>query len=130
MTDLRISSTPDPAKEVGRDAAKAALATTGLMAALGAAACCALPVALGALGIGSAALFGVAMLVGPYQRYVMIAAIVCLTAAAYIVWRQSRARACGVAGPCARPALDWISRIAIVMALGLLALTLWIEPPI
>jgi mercuric ion transport protein len=119
----------DPAS-TAHDGTKTALAAAGLLAALGVASCCALPVVLGALGIGSTALFGVAVLVGPYQVYVLATAFVCLTGAGLVMWRQRRARACGIAGSCSRPAVDWGSRIAIALALGLIGLTLWIEPPL
>jgi mercuric ion transport protein len=106
------------------------LAAGSLLAAFGVAACCALPVALGAFGIGSAALFGIAALVGPYQVHVLAAAVLCLLGAALVMWRQRHAQACGPTGPCTRLALDWLTRIAIALALGLLTLTFWIEPPI
>jgi len=130
MTDLPSTSAPTAPREAGRDTAKTTLATGALLAAFGVASCCALPVALGAFGIGSAALFGIAVLVAPYQIYVLAAAVVCLVGAAFVMWRQRRARACAAAGQCTRPALDRISQIAIVLALGLLALTFWIEPPL
>lgn len=130
MTDFRTPPVPSPVSEAGRDTAKTTLATAALVAAFGVASCCALPVALAALGIGSAALLGIAVLVGPYQIHMLSAALVCLAGAAFILWRQRRARACGAAGQCTRPALDWISHIAIALALGLLALTFWMEPPL
>jgi mercuric ion transport protein len=130
MTDLQTRPAPMPRREAGRDAVKTSLAAAGLLAAIGVAASCALPVALGALGIGSAALIGIGMLVGPYQVPVLAAALACLMGAAFILWRQRQARVCTDATQCARPALDWISQIAIALALGLLALTFWIEPPL
>lgn len=130
MADLHTLRAPASPAAAGHDAAKTTLAAGSLLAAFGVAACCALPVALGAFGIGSAALFGIAALVGPYQAYVLAAAVLCLLGAALIMWRQRRARACGSTGSCTRPALDWLTRIAIALALGLLALTFWIEPPI
>ena len=116
-----------------RDMAKSALATGGLLAAFGVASCCALPVLLGVLGLGSASLFGmfgIALLVGPYQRYVLVGAVICLLGAGWTIRRQRQARACIAGAACERPLLDWLSKIAVALAVGLLALTFWIEPPI
>ena len=130
MTDLDNTRAPTQSAEAGRDAVKTALATGALLAAFGAAACCALPVALGAFGVGSAALLGIAAMVGPYQLYALAAAVICLLGAALLMWRQRRVRGCGVAGPCRRPVLDRVTQVALVLAFGLLALTFWMEPPL
>lgn len=130
MTDFHNTRASTPPAEAGRDAAKTTLATGALLAAFGVASCCALPVALAALGIGSAGLFAIAALVGPYQLHVLAAAVVCLLGAAALMWRQRRARACGAAGPRGRPILDFITQAALVLAFGLLALTFWMEPPL
>jgi len=53
-------------------------AATGFAAAFGAASCCALPVLLGSLGLGSAWLVSLAFLAGPYRPVLLAAAIVCL----------------------------------------------------
>jgi mercuric ion transport protein len=128
-----VAKTQDPSPsaftETRRDATKTALAATGLLAAFGVAACCALPVALGALGLSSAGLLAVALLVGPHQLYVLAVAAVCLLGAGLMMWRQHRARRCAETS-CARPTLDWLSKLAVVAAVGLLALTFWIESPL
>ena len=76
------------------------------------------------------ALVGVGYLAAQYQRQLFYGAVICLAAAAVVMWRQrpTRTRVAGAA--CARPALDWVSRIALLLTTGLLALTFWIEPPI
>jgi mercuric ion transport protein len=130
MTGFRSARAPTPSVKAGRDAAKTTLATGALLAAFGVASCCALPVALGALGIGSAGLLAIAALVGPYQLHALAAAVICLLGAAVLMWRQRRARACGAAGPCGRSILDRITQVALVLAFGLLALTFWMEPPL
>ncbi len=130
MTDFPSTRAPTPPAKVGRDAATTTLATGALLAAFGVASCCALPVALGALGMGSAGLLAIATLVGPYQLHVLAAAAICLLGAAVLMWRQRRARACTAAGPCRRPILDHITLVAVVLAFGLLALTFWMEPPL
>lgn len=112
------------------DLTKTAFAAGGLLAAFGVASCCALPVALSMLGISAASLVGVGFLAAQYQQELFYGALVLLLGAAVVMWRQRRALACSPGTACARPALDWGSKAAIVLAVGLLALTFWIEPPI
>src|SRR5260370_42382772 len=69
------------------------LAAGGLAAAFGTASCCALPVLLGAIGLGGAWLGGIALLAGPYQPWLLLAAASRLPAAAGLLWR-TRATAC------------------------------------
>src|SRR5712664_4674544 len=116
--------------EKGRDAMKTVFAAGGLLAAFGVASCCALPVSLSLLGISAASLVGIGYLAAQYQRELFYGAVICLVAAAVIMWRQRRARSCVPGAPCARPALDWGSKIAFAFAFGFLALTFWIEPPL
>jgi mercuric ion transport protein len=116
--------------EKSRDAVKTALAAGGLLAAFGVASCCALPVTLSLLGISAASLVGVGYLAAQYQQELFYAAAICLGASAFIMVRQRRARSCAPAAACARPLLDWGSKIALVLAVGFLVLTFWIEPPI
>lgn len=124
------NSSPLRAAEKARDTAKTVLAAGGLLAAFGVASCCALPIALSLLGISAASLVGVGYLAAQYQQELLYGAVVCLGTAAFIMWRQRRARLCAPGTACARPTLDWSSKIALVLAVGLLALTFWIEPPI
>jgi mercuric ion transport protein len=116
--------------ETGKDIAKTLFAAGGLVAAFGVASCCALPVALSLLGISAASLVGIGFLAARYQQELFWAAVISLAAAAFVMWRQRRLRASGSGAACARPSLDWGGKIAIVLAVGLLALTFWIEPPI
>jgi mercuric ion transport protein len=122
-------STPSPSNK-SRDAAKSVLAASGLVAAFGVASCCALPIALSLLGISAAGLIGIGTLAAEYQQELFYAAAVCLGATALIAWRQRRARLCAPGGACANPILDWSVGVALVLAVALLALTFWIEPPI
>ncbi|HTB35853.1 MAG TPA: mercuric transporter MerT family protein [Reyranella sp.] len=119
-----------PPPEKGRDAVKTLLATGGLLAAFGVASCCALPVALSLLGISAASLVGIGYLAAQYQQELFYAAAICLAASAFIMVRQRRTRLCAPGTACASPMLDWSSKIALVLAVGLLVLTFWVEPPI
>ncbi len=116
--------------ETRRDAVKTAFAAGGLLAAFGVASCCALPVALSLLGISAASLVGIGYLAAQYQQELFYAAAVCLGASAFIMMRQRRVRVCAPGTACASPLLDWGSKIALVLAVGFLVLTFWIEPPI
>jgi mercuric ion transport protein len=112
------------------DAAKSFLAAGGLLAAFGVASCCALPIALSMLGISAASLIGIGYVAAQYQQELFYGAVLLLAGAAFLMWRQRRALACHSGATCARPVLDWGSKIAVVLAAGLLALTFWIEPPV
>ena len=116
--------------ERGRDAAKVVFATGSLLAAFGVASCCALPVALSLLGISAASLVGIGYLAASYQQELLYGAVLCLVAAAFVMWRQRKTRLCSGDTACARPTLDWGSKIALLIAAGLLALTFWIDPPL
>jgi mercuric ion transport protein len=116
--------------EKGRDTVKTVLAAGGLLAAFGVASCCALPIALSLLGISAASLIGIGYLAAQYQQELFYAAAICLGASAFIMVRQQRVRLCAPGTACASPILDWGSKIALVLAVGLLVLTFWIEPPI
>jgi mercuric ion transport protein len=115
--------------EAARDAAKALLTAGALVAAFGVASCCALPIALSLVG-ASASLLGIGYLAAPYQPILFYVAVAFLGGAATIMWRQYRRRACAADPACIRPVLDWSSKLAFALAIGLLALTFWIEPPI
>jgi mercuric ion transport protein len=130
MTQIKTPSRSPASPESGRDAAKTVLAAGGLLAAFGVASCCALPIALSMLGISAASLVGIGYLAAQYQAELFYGAVICLAAAVFIMWRQRRALACTPGAACARPALDWGGKIALVGAIGLLALTFWIDPPI
>ena len=131
MTTQRksLAATPIPS-EARQDTAKTALVAGGLVAAFGVASCCALPIALSMIGISAASLAGIGIFAAQYQRELFYAAVVCLGGAAFVMWRQGRARACTPGSTCERPALKWVSALGIAAAVGLLGLTFWIDPPI
>jgi mercuric ion transport protein len=124
MTIQRRTSAGPVRPAAGSDAAKTLFAAGGLLAAFGVASCCALPVALSMLGISAASLIGIGYRAAQYQQELFFGAVILLAAAGVVMWRQRRTLAC------ARPRLDWAARVAIALAVGLLALTFWIEPPV
>jgi mercuric ion transport protein len=81
-------------------------AATGFAAAFGAASCCALPVLLGSLGLGSAWLVSLAVLAGPYRAVLLAAAVVCLVSGGGLLLRHQRiAVACAPGAACGRSAV-------------------------
>ena len=114
----------------GHNTAKAVFAVGGLLAAFGVASCCALPVALSLLGISAASLVGIGYLAAPYQQELFYAAIACLSIAALLMFRRRRAPICAPGAARHNSLAGWGSGLAILFALGLIALTFWIEPPV
>lgn len=117
-------------RDIGTERATTLLAASGLLAAFGVASCCALPFALSLLGVSAVSLVGIGYLAAQYQEELFYAAAICLGTTALIMVRQRRTQACDPDVACSSPMLDWGSKIAMVLAVGLLALTFWIEPPI
>ena len=93
--------------------ASTVLAAGGLAAALGAAACCALPLAFGALGLGTAWLAGIAAFAAPIQPLLVLGAIACLAAGGAIAWR--RRRACAADGACTRPGVGRFAAVGFAL---------------
>ena len=92
------------------------LALTGLTAAFGAASCCALPLLLGSLGLGSAWLIGIAWIAAPHRLALLLAAVICLVGAGGIFdWRR-RIAVCTPSTPCGRPATTAL--LVCIMSLG------------
>jgi len=95
----------EPGRATVRETGAVMLAIGGLAAAFGAAACCALPMLLGSLGLGSAWLFGIAILAAPHRLALIAAAAVCLVGAGIILAWHRRAVACAPGTVCAHRAV-------------------------
>ena len=94
------SSQPAPLRDTGA----LILAAGGLAAGFGAASCCALPLLLGSIGLGSAWLAAVAWLAAPHRIALVVAAAACLLGAGSLfVWRR-RTVACAPGVRCGHPA--------------------------
>jgi len=92
-------------------------AAGGLAAAVGAASCCAIPVLLGSLGLGSAWLGSFALLATPYRPMLLAVAVVCLVSGAGLLVRRHRAAiACSPQAACGRSAVTRL--ITAVLLLG------------
>ena len=80
------------------------LVAGGLVAAFGAASCCALPVLLGSLGLASAWFGDLALLAGPHRPALLAAAVICLVAGGGVLLQRRRAATtCAPGAVCGRP---------------------------
>ena len=104
MPEDRRTTAPERAPAV-RDMGVLLLAGGGLAAAFGAASCCALPLLLGSVGLGSAWLVAVAWVAVPHRLALLTAAVGCLVGAGGLfVWRR-RVVACTPGAACGHPAI-------------------------
>jgi mercuric ion transport protein len=100
-----IDETPNAAPEAAppRNISALLLAAGGVAAAFGAASCCALPLLLGALGLGSAWLVAVAWIAAPHRLALLGIAVTCLAAGGgMLLWRPRRVATCAP-GACGSP---------------------------
>src|SRR5438270_13319174 len=99
------SRTTSRERAPARDTGALLLAAGGLTAAFGAASCCALPLLLGSLGLGSAWLGTVAWLAAPHRLALLTIAVICLVSGGGVfLWRR-RMAACAPGAACGRPAI-------------------------
>ena len=108
-----------------RDTGVMLLAAGGLAAAFGAASCCALPLLLGSLGLGTAWLATVAWFAAPHRLALLAIAIICLgSVGAVLLWRR-RLAACEPGAACGSPVVtalltSVLSLGAVLVMLGLM----------
>lgn len=112
--------------------AKNFLTFGGIVAALGASACCILPLVLFALGI-SGAWIGNLTALEPYKPFFIGAAVIFLSIGFYKVYSKPKAEDCAEGSFCARPDSDRINKIALWSAAVLVGLAIiwpYIAPPL
>ena len=112
--------------------AKNFLTFGGIAAALGASACCILPLVLFALGI-SGAWIGNLTALEPYKPFFIGAAVIFLSIGFYKVYSKPKAEDCVEGSFCAQPDSDRINKIALWSAAVLIGLAIiWpsIAPPL
>lgn len=114
---MNIAAHPSRGKSRGTGAV--VLTAGGLLAGFAAAACCALPLLLGTLGLGSAWLFSVAVVAAPHRTAILVVGGVSLALGAVLWWRQ-RSEVCEPDAWCARPAVRLLTLIGLVMGVMLL----------
>jgi mercuric ion transport protein len=105
-----------PQDTAARSAGALLLAAGGVAAAFGAASCCALPLLLGSLGLGSAWLVTVAWLAAPHRLALLAVAVVSLATGGFLFLRGRRMnRSCGT-GACGSSATT--AAVAALLSLG------------
>lgn len=119
MSDSSAKITPrsQPPKGVGA----ALLTSAGVAAAFGLASCCALPLLLTTLGLGTAWLSGVALLAEPNRMIFLGVGAVCLFGGAILLARQQLAATrCGPNSVCTPPAARAFTLAGLVLGVVLL----------
>ena len=102
-----------------RGTAPVLLTAGGLAAGFAAAACCALPLLLGTLGLGSSWLFTVAAVAAPHRTAILLLGSAALALAAALWWRQ-RTSVCDPGAWCARPGMRFVTLVGLVIGAMLL----------
>ena len=93
----------------------------GLAASFGLAACCALPLLLTTLGLGTAWLAGIATLAAPNRSLLLAVGALCLGGGAILLWRQQRhAASCGSNGICTPPLVRGLTLVGLLIGAALL----------
>jgi mercuric ion transport protein len=114
---MNIAAQPSRGKPRGTGAV--VLTVGGLLAGFAAAACCALPLLLGMLGLGSAWLFTVAAVAAPHRTAILILGDAALALAAVLWWRQ-RTEVCEPGAWCAKPGVRLLTLIGLMIGVMLL----------
>ena len=120
MTDISSVDTSPPAA-VPKASWPALLTLGGLAAAFGVAACCALPLLMISLGLGTAWLGGIASVAAPIRSLLLVFAALALAGGAALLWRQQRhAATCGPNGVCAPPVVRLVTLVGLIVGLVML----------
>lgn len=111
-----------PAQTRSAGSGAVALTLGGLAAAFGVASCCGLPFLLAGAGLGTAWLYGVALVSAPHRLLLMITAAICLAGGAILLGRQRRQAACAPGSVCSKPAVQGLVVIGLLVGSALLYL--------
>ena len=104
----------NPQTAAPREIGSVLLVAGGLAAAFGAASCCALPLLLGSLGLGSAWLVTVAWFAAPHRIALLIAALLAILGGSSVfLWRR-HVTACTPGAVCARPGTTALMTILVL----------------
>ena len=99
----------------------ALLTLGGLAAAFGVAACCALPLLMISLGLGTAWLGRIASVAAPIRSLLLVFAALALAGGAILLWRQQRlAATCGPNGVCTPPVVRLVTLVGLIVGVVLL----------
>ncbi|HEV2163287.1 MAG TPA: mercuric reductase [Stellaceae bacterium] len=116
-TDAKKSEAVLPLRQAPiRAVGPAVLAVGGIVAAFGAASCCAIPMLLGGVGLGTigSALFMPVLV--PFQPYLLAVALACLVAGGTLLWRRQTCGSCGTR------TTTTLTLVGLVLGVALLAL--------
>lgn len=94
----------------------------GLAAAFAVASCCGLPFVLATFGLGTAWLYGVAVVAAPYRAILLAAAAICLVSVAALLWRRQTDVHCAPVGLCSKPAARALTTVGLLVGFVLLYL--------
>jgi len=120
MTEISSVESSPPAPPPKASGA-AILTLGGLAAAFGVAACCALPLLMISLGVGTAWLGGIASVAAPNRTLLLVLATLALAGGAVLLWRQQRhATKCGPDGVCTPPAVRVLTLVGLIVGVVLL----------
>jgi mercuric ion transport protein len=95
------------------------LAAGGLLAGLATASCCAIPILLGTLGLGSAGLFRLAVVAAPHRTALLVIGAVAIASAGVLLWRQ-RVDVCKPGAVCAKPVVRIATAVGLIVGVILL----------
>jgi mercuric ion transport protein len=99
------------------------LTASGLVAAFSVASCCGLPFILATVGLGTAWLYGIAVLAAPHRTVLLAAASVCLVGGTSLLWGQQKVSAlCAPRGVCTKPAIRSLTMAGLLAGFILLYL--------
>jgi len=119
-------------KKIDSKKTKKLLTIGGILAALGASACCILPLILFSLGI-SGAWIGNLTALQPFKPLFIALALIFLSAGFFKVYSKPKASDCEEGSFCARPDSDIINKLALWFASILIGLAIfwpYIAPPL
>src|SRR5215469_8772729 len=97
MVDVR----PSEPREIAKQTGALLLTIGGVATAFGAASCCALPVLLSSLGVGSAWLVAVAWIAAPHR----VALVLLIGGGAILAWHRHAVATCGPGVACGNRAV-------------------------
>ena len=99
----------------------ALLTLGGLSAAFGVAACCALPLLMISMGLGTAWLAGIASVATPIRSLLLVVAALALAGGAILLWRQQlQAATCGANGVCTPPVVRLLTLAGLIVGVVVL----------
>jgi mercuric ion transport protein len=114
---MNTSTSPSRRRPTG--AGTVMLAAAGLLAGLATASCCALPILLASLGLGSAWLFRLAVVAAPHRTALLIIGAAAIATAALLLLRR-RTQVCETGALCAKPGVQIITSIGLAIGVILL----------